>query len=383
MNNTNVFQIEDFKKPIQKPKRRKIKTIPDIINDNNSINDQIKLRAKKISDGSYSLYLDLRQAGKKEYQFLRIYVKDVKQDRERINLAVQLRNQKQKELFQNEHDFKLKNDSLQIEFVNFFDNLTKKRQRPDKSWNHTLKHLKIYTKEKPVLFKYIDEKFCEGFKEYLLKKLNSPNTAHVYFAKLKASLNKAIKDGILVKNPAQFIHISKQETQREFLTIDELKKLKKAPCKNEQTKNAFLFACYTGLRISDLKKLNWKEIQDGYIYFRQTKTAGVERLKLHNSALTILKDQKKINGNSENIFNLISDNHTGIQIKDWAKKAKLNKKVTWHVARHTFATIALSNDVDIYTVSKLLGHKDIKVTQIYSKVIDQRKDEAIDKLPKI
>jgi len=137
------------------------------------------------------------------------------------------------------------------------------------------------------------------------------------------------------------------------------------------------------LRISDIKKISQDDIQEEYLVFSQQKTRGMERLKLSETALEIVQSQLNEYSGQDYLFNLIADVHTNAQIKTWAKRAKLNKKVTWHVGRHTFATLALTYGNDLYTISKLLGHREIKTTQIYATLIDKKKDEAIDKLPKI
>ncbi len=381
MSNENILKLNESL-PDKNQSQKTIKTIPEIINDANSINDQIKLRAKKLSSGSYSLYLDLRQDGVKEYQFLKIYVRDVKTDRELIRKAILIRDKKQDKLFENEHNFRLHNDGLKIDFVKYFERLALNRQRPDKSWRHSLKHLRIYTKERPVPFKYIDEKFCEGFKDYLLKNLNE-NTSHVYFAKLKAALNRAIRDKIITQNPATSFHISKREVKREFLNSSQIKRLKNTPCKNENAKNAFLFACYCGLRISDLKRLTWNDINDGYLYFRQKKTQDINRIKLHKTATQTLERQKQLTHDSEYVFKLGHDSNTGNALKEWAKDAGLDINLTWHTARHSFATNLISAGVSLYSVQKLLGHRTIKVTELYAKLLDEQKDQAVDSLPEL
>jgi len=147
-------------------------------------------------------------------------------------------------------------------------------------------------------------------------------------------------------------------------------------------KNGFLFGCWTGLRLSDIEKLKWSEIQDNYLVFRQKKTKGVERMKLHKNALNILENQKLISDQS-NVFQM-PQRATGQRIlRDWIRSSGIKKNVTFHSARHTYATLLLTFGVDIYTVSKLLGHKDIKTTQVYAKLIDLKKDEAVDRLPEI
>jgi site-specific recombinase XerC len=209
----------------------------------------------------------------------------------------------------------------------------------------------------------------------------------MYLAKLKAALNIAIKEKILTVNPAQDISIDKENTHTENLTIEEIRKLYESPCMSDQTKRAFIFSCFTGLRISDIKKLTWDEIRDNHLLYKSKKTKKYEKMKIHSRALKILEEQrvyqKQNNPLSERVFKLVSDNHTNKHIKKWAIDAGLSKKVTWHVGRHTFATLNLTSGNDIFTTSKLLGHEDVKVTQIYAKLNDSKKDEAIDRLPDI
>ena len=149
-------------------------------------------------------------------------------------------------------------------------------------------------------------------------------------------------------------------------------------------KNAFLFSCFTGLRLSDIESLTTKQIQGGYLHFRQRKTGDMERIKLNPGSLKIIEAQIKTNPTSKsNIFYLPSRTHIKRPLRIWIKEAGIDKKITFHSARHTFATLCLTYDVDLYTVSKLLGHKDIQTTQIYAKLIDKKKDDAIDKLPSL
>ncbi|MCK4358334.1 MAG: integrase catalytic domain-containing protein, partial [Candidatus Cloacimonetes bacterium] len=137
-----------------------------------------------------------------------------------------------------------------------------------------------------------------------------------------------------------------------------------------------------GLRISDIRSLTFNKIKDGYLAYRQTKTTSPERIKLSPNALEILKEQKQL-VNENKIFNLKSKEYIFYKLREWIEKAGIKKHITFHCARHTFATLCLTYDIDLFTVSKLLGHQDIKTTQIYAKLIDKKKDEAIDKLPNL
>jgi integrase len=352
---------------------------------------RIKVRAQKNLKSKYHLYLDYFYKGKRERQFLRIYIENKKTTEtiEKMKEAEILRDRKEIQLYgiSEPEEFRLNKEKYKADFIDYFEFLVINRKKFDKSWVHTLKHLKIFVGHKPITFSQVTKKFCDDFKNYLEENL-SPNTAHTYFSKFKTALSHAIQDGILDKaSPAQFLTIKKKSVIREFLHVDELKKLNNTSCSDEQAKRAFLFACHTGLRISDIKKLTWREIRGDHLLIRQKKTDEPLHLRLHETAKKILEKQKvEIDDRTPTdfVFNLIpSENKINKHINRWVNAAGINKHVTFHTARHTFATWLLSSDVDIYTVSKLLGHKDVKVTQIYTKMIDKVKDEAIDKLPLI
>lgn len=356
---------------------------------NSNVNKQIKLRTRAVptkkEPDKQSLFLDF-SSGKREKTYLRLYLslkpKDKIQDQNTIKLAMQIRDKKELELFENGHGFQFKNKNEKTNFVEYFKSLVdSKPSKSRKPWKNTYNHLNKFTKG-ILLVKDFNEKFAEQFKAYLLKKV-SQNSAHTYFAKLKAAIKAARKEKIINQDPTLSISIPQVQTKREFLHIEEIRLLKKAHCVNEQTKRAFLFSCFTGLRISDIKNLTFDNIQGEYLEFRQMKTGSVERNLLHKNALNII-DQQRADGHiSGFVFSLSADNNTNNHIKKWVENAGIKKHITWHIARHTFATLNLTYDNDIYTVSKLLGHKDIKATQIYAKLIDQKKDEAIKKLPTI
>ena len=166
-------------------------------------------------------------------------------------------------------------------------------------------------------------------------------------------------------------------------------KLANTKCINDDIKRAFLFACFTGLRFSDLGNLTWEMIHfDGKRYklaFRQKKTRGYEYFPLPETAIKLLFNNQDniINLPHNRVFKVHDLNWYNKVLKKWAREAGINKHMSSHVGRHTFATLALSQGVDIYTVSKLLGHKSLNHTQIYAKIIDEKKNEAVDLLPKI
>jgi len=151
-------------------------------------------------------------------------------------------------------------------------------------------------------------------------------------------------------------------------------------------KQAFLFACFTGLRISDLKSIAWGDIarEPLQINKQQEKTGRKVLVPLHKVAWEIINDGA-IHNHKALIFPALtkSKTNTNQYLKDWAKKAGIEKTIGWHTARHTFAVLSLEAGAEIFTVSKLLGHTNLRTTQIYAKATDKMKREAVNALPVI
>ena len=170
-----------------------------------------------------------------------------------------------------------------------------------------------------------------------------------------------------------------------YLTIDEVRLLAQTECEYPRIKDAFLFSCMTGLRRSDILRLKWGDIhkQGDFtrIIFRQKKTEGQEYLDITPQAAQLMGDPKGIN---DPIFEDIhSPSCTNKAVQEWVLNAGIHKKISFHCARHTFATMMLDLGTDIYTVSKLLGHRDLSTTQIYVKVLDKNKQKAVSNIPDI
>ena len=250
----------------------------------------------------------------------------------------------------------------------------------------------------------VDKKFVTGFITYLTDtytisrglpnkgKNLSPKTAHKKYTCLRFCLNEAVRAELIPTNPCdklsdgEKIHVP--ESTREYLTEDELKALEATPAYiNEATRNVYLFMCFCGLRISDVKSLRWKDIEhDGErwrIRKSQQKTKNPVYLPLSSSARQYLPEQGGRDAESAVFDNLHSEGAMNRELKLWAAAAGVNKTVTLHTARHTFATLLLTKGADLYTTSKLLGHTDISTTQIYAKIIDKKKDSAVDLLDEI
>lgn len=342
----------------------------------------VYLRDKKLTSGKTSLYLDIYLNGKRHYEFLNLYLtKNREQNKEIKSLAESIRSKRELEI---KHDqfglipsFKIKGN-----FVSYFEEIKKTRPKSERAWSGAFNHLKDFTKG-VIKFYAIDEKWLEDFKKYLMNTLKSQNSAHTYFSKINAALNQAVRDKIILKNPANNVRkIGIKEVEKTYLTLEELEKLAKTKCNKEEVKRAFLFCCFTGLRYSDAKELIWNSVKGDRLEFRQKKTQGYEYFPLSATAKKLIYTQENVmNLPSNKVFNLPVISYTIKTLKNWCKDAGIKKNVSTHTARHTFATLSLTYGVDLFTVSKLLGHKQISQTQVYAKIIDKKKEEAVNSLP--
>lgn len=363
---------------------------------------KVTLRKRK-KGNKISLYLDFYENGNRSYEYLKLYLypepeqgKLTKAQRDEnkatLELAESIRAKKHVAIQSGLYDFQDK-EKMKGSFISYLEVLAEKRSSSKGNygnWLSLIKHMKAF-KPMGVSFKQINKKFVEEFKEYLDKKAIgrankelSLNTKYSYFGKFNAALKQAVKDGILRLNPAEQVKGFKQgEPEREFLTYDELQAIVKVDCELPELKKAFIFSCLTGLRWSDIEKLVWSEMQHSkengnYIRFRQKKTKGSETLNISDQARELLGEEGQP---EETVFKgLHYSAWTNLKLQQWMLKAGITKTITFHCARHTYATLQLTLGTDIYTVSKLLGHKELKTTQIYAKVIDQKKKEAANRI---
>ena len=258
-------------------------------------------------------------------------------------------------------------------------------------WKYAIIHFEMFLKNEDILMQDIDVTIIEDFRAYLLKakclrKKNqflAQNTALSYFNKIKATLRKAYKKGLLQTDVNAAIEgIKEQESQRNFLTMEEAVRLVNTPCKKEIVKRVSLFSLLTGIRYSDISKLTWEEVQHSkqegyYIRFKQQKTDRPVTLPISEEALEFLGERRMEHGK---IFLNLKKWDFDRLIPIWIKDAAIEKHITFHCFRHTYATLQMAAGTDIFTVSKMLGHKNIKTTQIYTKIIDEKKRETTNKI---
>ena len=349
----------------------------------------VKLRRKKTAGEKISLYLDIYHNGKRQYDFLKLYLLKGTDSRikatnkETLELAEMIRAKRQIEFQYSDHDIipKFKRDA---DFVEYFKTLGQSKGASSTLWESTLNHLRTFTGGK-LAFKNIDERWLEKWQNYLLDKV-SRNSAHTYQATIIAGLNRAVKDRILHTNPYDRVNkIKLEDTKREFLTFDEIKQLSVTIPETERGKEVarmFLFGCFTGLSSANLETLTFGQIEGDTVNFFRTKTKTWQNVPLNETALSLIGETNN-KESTQIVFKVISRSHRRFLLKKWVKQAGIKKHLHFHLARHTFATQSLANGANLYTVSKLLGHKEIKTTQIYAKVIDEDKRKAVNAIPQL
>jgi integrase len=219
--------------------------------------------------------------------------------------------------------------------------------------------------------------FLANYKSKKVEKL-AANSQRVLLRCFQAVLNEAHKDEIITFNPNHAIEIPKgDQKQKQFLTLAELQTLNNTDCESDTVKRISLFSALTGLRHSDCIGLKWANVTDGNnpnIKFTQQKTKSIEYMPISADALHLCGTRKK---ETDYLFEGVNKNHYCNTIIDkWVKNAKIKKDITFHCFRHTYATLQLTQGTDIYTVSKMLGHADVKTTQIYAQIVDEKKQKA-------
>ncbi|MDX1943184.1 MAG: site-specific integrase [Saprospiraceae bacterium] len=333
---------------------------------------------------------------RREHLGLYIYAKpknelETQHNKETKALAEKIRARRQLEVQASDFGEARRNAKLQTDVVEYIRAIVEKKGNETsdsnyKAWISAFRHIELFW-DKGITFADLSKEEVEAFREYLQRKNDlAQNTKSAYFGKFLAALKQAYLEGFLSVDFGRQVKIIKPvETERGFVTLEELKQLAQAECVKPELKRAFLFSALTGLRYSDIYNLTWGQLQketDGSytIRFTQQKTKGVETLPIPNPARKLMGEAGE---SDEKVFPDLKEKMNvwdGLRLKQWFLAAGIAKELSFHAARHSFATIQLTLGTDIYTVSKLLGHKELKTTQIYGKIVDSKKQEAANRM---
>ncbi len=369
--------------------------------------EPVRIRFKELNNGNKSIYLDVYQNGKRSYEFLKLYIVPEKtatakmQNEQVLAAANAIKSQRIIEISNNAAGIRVDTGKAKMLLNDWFAIYLEQERK--KYTRGTVQSVKIVSKiiaefGGNIPMRNIDRNYCIDFLEYLrnLKKRNSkgelsekslsPFTVNHYFEVLTAALNAAVRNGVIPNNPIKLLERGEKskrpESSRTFLTIEEVKKLIATPARRNDIKQAFLFSCFCGLRWSDVQKLTWGDIEENNGQYSANivmkKTKEPLYLPLNKQALSFLPENTQKDP-KQRVFPKLPEtlSRYGKIIQEWATNAGIDKHVTFHVARHTFATTSLTLGVDLYTTSKLLGHTNISITQVYAKVVNSKKTEAV------
>ena len=348
----------------------------------------VKLRKKRLSDGSDSLYLDIYYNGKRRYEYLKLYIdntpetsaqRDINRrtmaeaERKRAKFLCELLEKGDVSLIQLDNK-----EEGKLNIVEF----TEKYFNSERNMMAAAKKVNTYVRVQMGKF---TRTIIDGIVDKMMVEL-SPRSVEGYTISLKRIFKKAVELRILPENMTVDVVRCKSTNRREFLSMEELRRLIDTPAphtKHERRRDAFLFSCFTGLRISDIERQRWADVSqvDGYtrITFTQKKTRELEYMDITENATRFMG---KRGIPSELVFGCLNKNSFTYFLTKWMRTAGIEKHITFHCARHTFAVMMIELGTDLYVTSKLLGHRKIETTQVYTRVLDKSKREAIDRIPK-
>jgi len=357
----------------------------------------ITLRTKKLKNGMLSYYLDyypgLRDPQTMKvirHEFIKIYAyqspktkEEVLFNKEMYRKAEVVRCRRYEEVVSEKLGI-LDDRRMKGDFLEYYRKIMRGK---NPKWNFVYAHFEHFVHNK-CRFEEVTVELCNKFREYLISakglKTGEPlkvNSIAGYWSTFRAILNIAYRDRLIRENVNDYLdRINTVPTRRESLSVEEIKKLYNTPCEYEVLRRAAIFSCLTGLRRSDILALKWNNIQeyaDGghYLDFISVKTKVNNLIPISDEAFMLLGKKK-----SGPVFEGLKVDMTNKPMKEWLKSAGINKHITFHCFRHTYASLQIELGTDAYTVQKLLAHKTIGTTEIYTRHADPKRREAANKI---
>ena len=385
--------------------------------------DNPKLGAKILSDGRESLFLDyyfgytmVYDEGKdkmvaqkdRKRDYLKLYLWQAprtpierKQNKETLELAKKIRFEKGQELLESVEGYRLKKDR-KINFLDYFQTYIDKYTKKDiRMVEIALDRFKDFLRDTPEYNKYqknikpdqISKDMILAFTEYLQSRSRGEG-AHAIYARYKKVINYAVEHDVMLKNPCNKITIKYdgQVLRKDILSMEEIQLLASTHYDNENPniRRAFLFCLMAGLRFCDVKDLTFANVDfaNKMLKFEQNKTKGHSSnsgviIPLNDGLLRLIGEPTESQTKDSLIFPLPSYEMCLKALKRWVKRAGIDKHISWHCARHSFAVNILNNGANIKTVASLLGHSGLRHTEKYTRAVDSLKRDAINSLPKL
>lgn len=373
------------------------------------LKEPIKIRLKELADGNKSIYLDIYWKGVRKYEYLKLYLLPEsnplikEQNKETMAVAERIKAERIKALHghgvQDWEAVKQGSMLLSAWIKRYSEGGAGIKQSTLHCRVEMLHTIEKYLDESGKTFitlEEVDPDFCRGYVKFLRNFPNShiihgkprpisENTASRYLGLFSTSLNNAVRQGILRNNPMKKLEarerIQPKDGNKEYLTIEELRKLMETDCYRPEIKEAFIFACFTGLRLSDMYRLSpihifkTPDVSGEYIDMEMKKTEKPVIIPLSEEAKRWLPEAKGIDIPFFDIPTTLTV--IGRALRKWTEAAGIDKHISFHCSRHTFATLMLTLGADILTTSKLMGHTNVQTTEIYAKIVDKKKQAAI------
>lgn len=383
--------------------------------------DNPKLGAKILLDGRESLFLDYyfgytmvyneekdkmvaRKDRKREYLSLYLWQAprtpiERQQNKETLELAKKIRFERGQELLESVEGYRLRNERKNINFLDYFQAYIDKYTKKDvRMIQIALQRFKDFLKDTPEYNKYahcikpeqINKDMMIAFTEYLQSRSKGEGAKSIY-QRFKKVVNYAIDHDIIIKNPCKgvVIKVDDQILRKEVLSMDEMQQLMETHYngENPETRRAFIFCLFTGLRFCDVRDLTFANVDysNKLLKFEQNKTKGHSAnsgviIKLDDGLIQLIGKPQRGQNKNNSIFSLPSYEACSKALRRWVKRAGIDKHISWHCARHSFAVNTLNNGANIKTVASLLRHSGLKHTEKYTRAVDSLKEEAINKL---
>lgn len=362
--------------------------------------EPVRLREKELANGVRSLYLDIYVNGKRSYEFLKLYLipetnpQAKVQNENTMRAANTIKLNRILEITNNKAG--LKNTSIRAKMLlkdwmeTFRQAQEQKGVKDQKLIHNTVHALTAYNIN--VAMRDVNRDYIIGLTNFLRNDYRSPRGKKLkdysvinYLGCLRNALNMAVREDVIADNPIMKLSaqdkVKAPESQREYLTVEEVQQLEATDSPYPHIKQAFLFACYTGLRCSDVRSITWgKIVKDGEKYRLHTvmfKTKRPFYIPLSKKAMQWMPERGDKTDDDLIFENIPVQVNTKLYLQPWLDRAGITKPITFHCSRHTFGTMMLTLGADIYTTSKLMGHTKVEVTQIYAKIINKKKDDAV------
>ena len=362
--------------------------------------EPVRLREKELANGVRSLYIDIYVNGKRSYEFLKLYLipetnpQAKVQNENTMRAANTIKLNRILEITNNKAG--LKNTSIRAKMLlkdwmeTFRQAQEQKGVKDQKLIHNTVHALTAYNIN--VAMRDVNRDYIIGLTNFLRNDYRSPRGKKLkdysvinYLGCLRNALNMAVREDVIADNPIMELSaqdkVKVPESQREYLTVEEVQQLEATDSPYPHIKQAFLFACYTGLRCSDVRSITWgKIVKDGEKYRLHTvmfKTKRPFYIPLSKKAMQWMPERGDKTDDELIFENIPVQVNTKLYLQPWLDKAGITKPITFHCSRHTFGTMMLTLGADIYTTSKLMGHTKVEVTQMYAKIINKKKDDAV------